>query len=155
MRSRAMRYAVRVEDLATLQREIVLHRLERAVIGVQELAVAGKSTRAEVAKAIELLSSQASDFLDSVETPGVRARLSNALIALIADAQAEMDPYEQARAFFVELMETRIELALRTLQQHATGGRISQRDVQRLIDAYEAQSALVHAAISIPYDCGS
>ncbi len=150
---RARRFVLRADEVMQLEVEIVLARLERAVVPMQSVAWTRDGFHAAYDRAIAVLQERADVFVDGLGSPSVAQRLQGAIEAVAAKAQAALDATAELHEVWRVLVDARRDRALSWLADHEARRQASPRDYQRLVEIDAARARL--AIASWPYACGS
>lgn len=153
LRAQAARYTLRECEIVDFQREIALGRFERAALEIRTARDAGRGAEDVAEKAIQVLTSQVLDYLDSLPTVSVRARLQDAVDRMTTRAEDAYDRLAEAQIVFRATYGARLESAIDTLQRQMSDGRATIHDFDR-VQALVASLEHIENRF-LPNDCGS
>jgi hypothetical protein len=150
---RAANFRAHEEELRQMQFQIVLARYERAVAEIELAWKNGEFAQDIAEKAIYELRVEAFDYLASLGTVSIRARLQEAITVLVERGMNAEDRAIAQQEFFVKVYTVRLEAALAVLQDRVTKGTATKADMLRIPRYVAALQRL--QTFSKPYECGS
>lgn len=153
LQTRAAAFRAHESDLLHTQFQIVLGRFERAMGEIQAAWKVGRIADDIAEKTMYELRVEAFDYLQTLGTTDIRARLQEAIWEVVERGMNAEDRAIAQQQFFVKVYTIRLEAALATLQERGANGSATVEDLQRISQILVALERL--QKFTTPYDCGS
>jgi hypothetical protein len=151
LRERARLYMLEVWEVQAMQREIVLARLERAILELKELYERGEIAEDAFKMGVATLHAQAFHWFETQGVVSIRVRLQEAVFALQQAAGNQIDAMHKAQQALFLVYEARFVAAMHTLRERITSGKAAKEDYLRLESLVRAFETLKKSFV--PHEC--